>query len=89
MKITKAIKKQLQSTKKAQNLIIRGRIIWIDFQKGKERLRKSTKLKYSPVAFNFVKKNYEKYINKIIKKITDYQIQDIVYLNHFLNLLHY
>ena len=27
------------------------------------------------------KKNYEKYINKIIKKITDYQIQDIVYLN--------
>ncbi len=62
MKITKAIKKQLQSTKKSQNLIIRGRIIWIDFQKGKERLRKSTKLKYSPVAFNFVKKNYEKYL---------------------------
>ena len=64
MKITKAIKKQLQSTKKSQNLIIRGRIIWIDFQKGKERLRKSTKLKYSPVAFNFVKKNYEKYLEK-------------------------
>lgn len=62
MKITKAMKKQLQSTKKSQNLIIRGRIIWIDFQKGKERLRKSTKLKYSPVAFNFVKKNYEKYL---------------------------
>ncbi len=62
MKITKAIKKQLQSTKKSQNLIIRGRIIWIDFQKDKERLRKSTKLKYSPVAFNFVKKNYEKYL---------------------------
>lgn len=62
MKITKAVKKQLQSTKKSQNLIIRGRIIWIDFQKGKERLRKSTKLKYSPVAFNFVKKNYEKYL---------------------------
>ena len=62
MKITKAIKKQLQSTKKSQNLIIRGIIIWIDFQKDKERLRKSTKLKYSPVAFNFVKKNYEKYL---------------------------
>lgn len=62
MKITKAIKKQLDSTKESQNIIIRGKMIWLDFQKDKKRLRKSTKLKYSPVAFNFVKKNYEKYL---------------------------
>lgn len=62
MKITKAIKKQLDSTKESQNIIIRGKMIWLDFQKDKKRLRKSTKLHYSPVAFNFVKKNYEKYL---------------------------
>lgn len=64
MKSTKAIEKQLKSTAKHQNIIIRGRIIWIDFQKNKVRLRKSTRLKYSPPAFNFVKKNYDKYLEK-------------------------
>lgn len=52
----------MRNTRNSKNLYLRGKVIWIDFQKNGKRLRKSTKLKNSQLAINFVKKNYEKYL---------------------------
>ena len=58
----------MKKLKKSQNLYIRANIIQIDYQKDQIRIRKSTGLKYSGLAFQFVKKNYERYLIKGAEK---------------------
>ncbi|EHP6620508.1 site-specific integrase [Campylobacter upsaliensis] len=47
---------------KNQNLYTYNNIIYLDYFKNGKRLRKSTKLKHSALSFDFVKKNYQGFV---------------------------
>lgn len=52
----------MKNLEKSRNMYIRDGIIWIDFQKDKKRIRRSTGIKNSPLAIKFVKKHYDLYV---------------------------
>lgn len=70
----------MKNLEKSQNIYVVKNIIYIDYQKNKKRVRKSTGLKNSSFAMKFVKQNYENFLGdkksvdnlkKIYQKLED------------------